>query len=327
MTEFSPKAAHLFEYPHTVDSAIPSLITLDVDKFIGQVEEIKTKPVVNGEAISRIKDRLRGSKEIPDFHHKVLTRVAAEVPSIIEDFEELGIERDLFDEDLSGKKHGVDVEWESPAARQRCDGASYFPHSRKIELTHSQPDFLDRVLSIGTTGRMHISLLHYGHEFTHDLQYRGLPLSDATVPPKLPQLPTELKEAQAYLVSDSHLSIRELRDHIVYGKGKDGYEAYPGVEPLKLQSNLKLFKLLNAFGVSQPEIARLVRNPGPWDDSKHSYLHILQKSRDSMRGLDLTPGEIELRSDLLRTWNEARAKNVVYQELKGLVGEAVLKSS
>ncbi len=326
MTEFSSKAAHLFEYPHTVDSVIPSLITLDVDKITDQVEELKMKPVVEGGALSRIKDRLRGSKEIPDFHHEVLTRVAAEVPSIIEDFEELGIDRDLFDEDLSGKKHGVEVEWESPIARKQCDGASYFPHSRKIGLTHSQPDFLDRVLSIAATGRMHISLLHYAHEFTHDLQYRGISVAEATVPPQLPQLSTELKEAQAYLVSNSNLSIRELRDHIVYAKGKDGYEAYPGIEPQKLQSNLKLFKLLNALNVSQPEIARLVQNPGPWDDSKHSHIHIFQKSKDSMRALGLTPAEIELRSDLLRTWNEARARNVVYQELKGLVGEAVLKS-
>jgi hypothetical protein len=321
MSELSPNSFNLSEY--LFQKRPKDLIPSYSEVFNPHDSEL---PVIDTRSVYKIKKHLEGSSELPDIHHHVLTRVSQEVPSLIEDFEEMGVDQHLFDEDLSGKKNGVTVRWEDAEIIKKCDGGMYFPNTRTITLSYRQPSYTERILSLGIKGKLHNSILIYGHEFAHDLQYKVSPKNGPFAEERSPNLPTELMEAQAYLVSHSDLNKSQLFNHISKAKDNQGQPIYPKMDYTKLNSSLESFRLLNVWGVPQPEIARLVNNPGSWNEIFEDFSNIFDKILLEKRKSKTTDHSASLEDRALSSLKQDQevVRRIVYRELKELVGENVL---
>jgi len=322
MTELSPNSFNISEY--LFQKQPKDVIPSPSEVFNVQDHELS---VIDVRSVHKIKNYLEGSRELADIHHKVLTKVAQYVPALIEDFEEMGVDQSLFDEDLSGKKNGVTVRWEDTETTKKCDGGYYFPETRTITLSYRQPTYTERIFSLGLKGKLHNSLLIYGHEFAHDLQYKVSPKGGPFAEERSPNLPTELMEAQAYLVSHPDSNNDRLFNHITKAKDKAGQPIYPSINHRKLRSSIESFRILNTLGVPQPEIARLVNTPGNWNEIFEDFSNIFDKvmlEKRKSKTPDQMATSLEERALSSLKKDQVVVRRIVYRELKGLIGEQFL---
>lgn len=304
-----------------VDLSPPPVVVLRAES------EPVHSPTLSIDSAIKIKNYLEGNREVEGMYEEIFTEVAHHVPSVIEDFEELGIDDDLFDERLSGTKHGVKVEWTTSKRVDKLSEGFYDPHERKISLSYPYPRYIDRILALGLNGRIHDSLLAYGHEFAHDLQYRKGIKSGPFGVPKIKKLDTELIEAQAYLISHAHLPNGQIFHHIKNSTTHDGKLSYSGYDDQKLKAALESFRVLNVLNVPQPEIADLVRNPGQWMGFYEEFSNIFDRVTLEKRKANRSQDPPELMEKMYlnsRSNDQEKIKTIVYDELKYFLGEKLV---
>lgn len=336
MRESLTQFTNLFESPVSKQPFLTTNSHEESSRY--RAYEFESASLITDESALKIRRHLEGSRELPYIYEELLTQAAADVPALVENFEELGIYDHLFDEDLSGKKNGVAVSWNSQMIPKNCGGGTYLPVLRKVLISYPQPSYVDRILSLATRGMHHKSLRTYAHEFAHDMQFRMKPKDGPFDWNKQSELPTELIEAQAYLVSDPHLSIRRLYEHILDAKYENGRRIYPRVNPQKLLQSLESFAILNACGVTQSEIAKLVNNPGRWisrvvkingywSEPQYNYTNIYDKVEKEMKKSNLTPSELLTQADEIRQDDEDLVRSIVCEGLTKIVGEHVVMTA
>jgi len=334
MVEQFTNSNGIFEHFRRKNSVL--LAPQETEIFRDEVVTPHRSPILSKESMRGIRKYLKDSKELPFIHESILSRTAMSVPSLVEDFVELGIYEDLIDADLSGKRHGVWVEWNSAGLASKCSGGVYYYDVPKISLSFPQPDFLERTFSLATKGRVHTSLLILGHEFTHRLQHLKFMQLKSKNPKRELGTTTELREAQAYLVSDPELSMDEIFNKIRHSKYKNGEYVYPGIDEQKLRNNIESFKLLNSLGTDQKEIAELVANPGKWisrsygksgvwSEPVNGYINIIDRIEELKRKTKLTNEEIIAHDLVYSAFDREKVKGITFNHLRDLLGENLVR--
>lgn len=219
-------------------------------------------------------------------YRDVLSTAAAKVPSLTRVFKEIGIYPDIHDENMSSLRHGVIVKWQQEFRGQSCVGGRYYPGSRVIKIKYPQPTHQDRLVSLATTGDHHPSLRLLAHEFVHDMQYRhDKSKRFYRMHPRSVGMQTELKEAQAYLVSYPNLTLEAITRIVVEAEDDMGSRIYPDVNPYTLSRALESFAFLSACGVTQDDMARLVAHPGKWGSFSTKVDGVRTSSEDNFKNI------------------------------------------
>ena len=290
---------------------------LSDNEILQQIDLLESRTEIIQDDWEKLSTNLDNISETEQFglYKNIFLRIENELPTFLLPLQEIGIKDDIISYNLEGNIHGVNVVWDVPEIRAKGGGGQYFVSSRKIEMAEKKPTMSEVIYDFGTYGDLHPKLKMVTHEFTHDMQYY-LPdeKGKTTVPYKAIQ--QDLKEAQAKLISNPNLSIEELVTETTDAKKNDGSLMYPGIKSARFLSGVKSFTALSFAGVSQVEIAKLVRDPGEWNDDTMRYTTIYETAIKTLQQVDKNPLYLEEREELNRIFSILKIMNIAYEEVK-----------
>jgi hypothetical protein len=294
-----------------------SILDFSVETGMEELKGLESQPTLTHPKSAEYTRILEETDETAAMYEEALLEIDANAPSVIDDFEELGVDDALDNPNLSGSMYGIVASWEQEYVRDRDAHGLYIPYGRQVLIAGEQPSLAERLIAFGTRGYPDRRMLTYLHEVAHDRQYYFK--EDGKIQ-RISSAPTELKEGQAWLLSKPGFSTDNIATSILSARRRDGTLAYPDANPTKLVSVLNAFKLFNALELSQTDITRLVRNPGEWDESRKSYTNVFALTKKLVTMAGLPPQEILMRGDLLRSIDEAKARVITTDILSHELG-------
>lgn len=321
MIEHSSRLDHVRQPGSGLTERGVEICSLDIQELINEIKARRQAPILTPEQEERVMELLSGSQETAYFYEETFTQITSTVSSLIEDFEELGIDRCLFEKNPTGRIRGVKVEWSPLHVDSLEFGGSYYPKDRKIAIFDSIPTAAERVIRVARSGAIHPVFLTLAHEFSHDLQY-NIPLvsnSEATMP-LANDLQLDAAEAQSYLISNYFLDNDEICDLVLGSEDVNEGRHYPSLSLEAVVSTVESFSILNALGISQRSIAEFVRDPGDWDESSCSYTNIHTVVTSELEKTGLTVDEILKRDQLLKARDALIASSIATREILHYMG-------
>lgn len=190
---------------------------------------------------------------------------------------------DLLMNNKDSKKRETRVSWARPYWWMPEDTFLremffYMPIGSKIYLAGDKPSKEEMLFSLSSFGNVPWGTGAYLHEKIHSLQEPHMPIKRAAYLILLARNKNpkgELSEAQAYRAFGAPIDIitaEELSAKIQEFKMDGKKKAYPYIKPERFSYALHAMDQLNALGMSQKEIAALVRrSPSRWDNKRNVY--------------------------------------------------------